>query len=87
MTYTTQHNGKSKEHIKNKWNISVDRIDSNKGYTVDNIQLVCAIINRMKMNLSNDEFISLCDALASNNKDLIESASKSEKYKNHPAVI
>lgn len=87
MTYTTQHDGKSSQHIKNKWNISVDRIDSNKGYTVDNIQLVCAIINRMKMDFSNDEFISLCDALASNNKDLIETASKSEKYKDHPAVI
>lgn len=37
-------------------NLSIDRIDSNKGYELDNIQLVCAIINTMKLNLSMDEF-------------------------------
>lgn len=87
MTYTVLHDDKSDEHIKNKWNISIDRIDSDKGYTTDNIQLVCATINRMKMDLGNDEFLFLCDKLATNNADLVESATKSKKYKNHPAVI
>jgi hypothetical protein len=36
--------------------LSCDRIDSSKGYTNDNIQLVCWFVNRMKWNLSMDEF-------------------------------
>ena len=41
----------------NKYNMSIDRIDSNKGYTIDNIQLICTVINIMKTDLPNDEFI------------------------------
>jgi hypothetical protein len=52
---------KENQHIINKFNISVDRIDSNKDYTKDNIQLVGAIINRIKSDLSNDQFIDLCN--------------------------
>lgn len=37
-------------------NLSIDRIDSTKGYELDNIQLVCAIVNVMKSNLSMTEF-------------------------------
>jgi hypothetical protein len=51
---------KQQQHIINKYNMSVDRIDSNKGYDKDNIQLVCAIINRMKTDLTDAEFIKLC---------------------------
>lgn len=45
------------QNIINHCNMSVDRIDSNKNYTKDNIQLVCAMANRMKMDLSNEDFI------------------------------
>lgn len=45
-------------------NLSVDRIDSNKGYEPDNIQLVDKRINMMKQSLSNDEFIELCCKVA-----------------------
>ena len=38
-------------------NLSIDRIDSTKGYEIDNIQLVCSIINIMKSTLSMEEFI------------------------------
>jgi len=55
------------QHILNKWNISVDRIDSSKGYTKDNIQLVCAIVNRLKTSLSDTEFILLCGAITQRN--------------------
>lgn len=39
---------------------SLDRIDSNKSYTVDNVQLVTGMINIMKNILNNEEFIVLC---------------------------
>ena len=39
---------------------SIDRIDSNLGYTVDNIQWVHKVINAMKMNLREDEFVNWC---------------------------
>ena len=39
---------------------SVDRIDSSKGYTIDNIQIVHKILNIMKRDLPNDEFILWC---------------------------
>lgn len=33
-------------------NISIDRINSDLGYTKDNIQLIGAMINRMKSDLT-----------------------------------
>ncbi len=41
-------------------NSSLDRIDSSRGYTKDNIQWVYKPINTMKMDLSMKEFIRLC---------------------------
>lgn len=35
---------------------SMDRIDSNKGYTIDNIQLVCWAVNQMKSDRTEEEF-------------------------------
>ncbi|MCJ7638148.1 MAG: hypothetical protein MUO21_11720, partial [Nitrososphaeraceae archaeon] len=67
MTYQATERKEGDQHILNKLNISVDRIDSKKPYTKDNIQLLCAIINRMKMSLSNDEFLLLCGAITQTN--------------------
>lgn len=39
---------------------SIDRIDSSKGYTIDNIQLLLKEINWLKLNLKQDYFIYLC---------------------------
>lgn len=39
---------------------SLDRIDSSKGYTLDNVQWVHKKINMMKWDLKQDEFISWC---------------------------
>ncbi len=50
-------------HIQNIWNLSVDRIDSSKGYDKGNIQLLGAIINRMKLDLSEEDFIEICRLL------------------------
>lgn len=58
---------KENQHIINKYNMSVDRIDSNKGYEKDNIQLVCAIINRMKTDLEDKEFINFCKIIVKHN--------------------
>lgn len=47
---------------------SLDRIDSNKGYTIDNIQWVHKDVNYMKMDLPQDRFIKICKEIASYNK-------------------
>ena len=49
-------------------NVSIDRIDSSKGYTKDNIHLVCMVVNQMKNDLSIDELLSLCELIINNNK-------------------
>lgn len=46
---------------------SPDRIDSNKGYTLDNVQLVHKDINIMKNEYSQDYFIKLCQSVTKNN--------------------
>ena len=43
---------------------SLDRIDSNEGYTPSNIQWVHKIVNQMKMKLSQDELILWCKRIA-----------------------
>jgi hypothetical protein len=41
-------------------NLSIDRIDSSKGYIKGNIQLVCHYVNIMKWNKDLPEFIEWC---------------------------
>ena len=47
---------------------SLDRIDSSKGYTENNVQWVHKDINYMKRTYNQDYFKSLCTAVANNNK-------------------
>ncbi len=42
---------------------SIDRIDSSKGYTEDNVVLATSIVNTMKNNLSVDEFMTVVRAV------------------------
>jgi hypothetical protein len=44
-------------------NASLDRIDSSKGYTIDNVQWVDKKINMLKNNYSVDKFIAMCKAI------------------------
>lgn len=44
--------------------MSVDRIDSSKGYTGSNIQLVCKDVNMMKQKYDQDYFVDVCKAVA-----------------------
>jgi len=47
--------------------VSIDRIDSSKGYSEDNVQLVHKKVNIMKNVYSQDEFIQLCKLITENN--------------------
>lgn len=46
---------------------SLDRIDSSKGYTPDNVQWVHKDINMMKNQFDQQRFIDLCRAVAAHN--------------------
>lgn len=43
---------------------SIDRIDSTKGYIIDNIQWVHKDVNKAKNTLSQDKFIEMCQAVS-----------------------
>lgn len=47
-------------------NISVDKINSDKGYIKGNVQLVCVIVNVMKFNNNTTDFISWCKKIINN---------------------
>ena len=44
--------------------VSIERIDSKKGYIPDNTILVCQAINRMKSDFEFDDFYALCKDVA-----------------------
>jgi hypothetical protein len=50
----------TKRELNSERTASLDRIDSNFGYTVDNIQWVHKEINMMKGTLPNNKFIAIC---------------------------
>ena len=41
-------------------NISIDKIDRTKGYTIGNIQLVCMACNQIKSDLTEEEMYNFC---------------------------
>ena len=49
--------------------ISLDRLDSSKGYTKDNVVLCCGFINIAKNELSYDQFIKSCKLIVLNHED------------------
>ena len=50
-------------------NASIDRIDSEIGYVAGNIQLVCRCVNVAKHDLTMNEFVMLCSAVAERQKN------------------
>lgn len=48
--------------------ISLDRVDSSKGYVVGNVQLVCTAINKMKQEYTEEMFFLFCLLVTQNNK-------------------
>jgi len=53
-----------KNIFKRDSNASIDRIDSDKDYTINNIQWVYKPINIMKNGLSSEDFIKMCYLVA-----------------------
>lgn len=51
-------------------NASIDRIDSSRGYTPDNIQLTCQMANNMKSTLSIQELLEWCESIIKHQKKL-----------------
>lgn len=44
-------------------NLSIDRIDSSKGYIKENIQFVTMVANQMKNDLTIEELVELCNKI------------------------
>jgi len=53
-----------------QYKVSIDRIQSNQGYTANNIQLVCRLTNRAKSDMINEDFIRMCTAVANRAQDV-----------------
>lgn len=51
---------------KSIYNYSIDRIDSNKHYSRDNIQMVCVCVNVAKNALPQNIFVDMCRQVAKN---------------------
>jgi len=47
---------------------SLDRIDSSQGYLEGNVQWVHKTVNKMKSNMSEEEFLTYCKAIVTHNK-------------------
>ena len=47
-----------------KTNASIDRIDPKGPYVVGNVQLVCVALNKLRIDMSIDEFINWCKKVA-----------------------
>lgn len=56
--------GPLEQKDKRKATASLDRIDSAKGYTMDNVQWVHKHVNSMKMDFPQEYFVNLCRAVA-----------------------
>jgi len=52
-------------------NVSIDRIDSSKGYTKDNIRLVRDHVNVMMSDMTDSEFFNYITYIVKHNKDAI----------------
>lgn len=51
---------------RNPYNISIDRINPDKGYEIGNVQLVCSSVNMMKGELTIKELKNFCQAIINN---------------------
>lgn len=52
----------------NGWTCSLDRIDSKKEYTIDNVQLVHKDVNVMKHHYDESYFIEMCKLITNHNE-------------------
>lgn len=62
-------------------NISIDRIDSSKGYEEENCQLTCLQVNLMKQNLHESDLVFWCEDIVTNTRNnIIKSFNKSLEH-------
>jgi len=54
--------------VDNYYNLSIDRVDSKKGYTKENIVLCCDSINTMKNAMPHNVFIDICEKIVLHQK-------------------
>lgn len=55
--------------VRNPFAPSIDRKDNNKGYTIDNVQIVCSMYNMGKNEHDEIDFIAICMAVAEMNRN------------------
>ena len=55
---------KLEKGVKCKTNASIDRIDPKGPYIKSNVHLVCAAVNKFRIDLPLDEFIDWCRKVA-----------------------
>jgi hypothetical protein len=48
--------------------VSVDRVDNNKGYTKNNVRLVCAVVNFSLNEFGEEIFDKMCEAYIGNKR-------------------
>jgi hypothetical protein len=58
-------------HAKNPWVPSIDRIDSSKPYTKDNVQLVVYMYNVCKAEFAHKDVVKLCCAVAAMETEIV----------------
>lgn len=56
---------------------SIDRIDSSKGYTPENVQIVTTAINIGKQNLETETFVALANSIVNHQRKLLREKQKS----------
>jgi hypothetical protein len=52
--------------VKFKYNCSIDRIDSSKGYTINNVKFCTKRINMFKKDYNLNEFLEMCKKVSQN---------------------
>jgi hypothetical protein len=57
---------RNRRYENNEHTASLDRVDSTKGYTLDNVQWVHKIVQTMKWQSSQNEFIGWCRLISNN---------------------
>lgn len=59
---------KDRTNLASSTTASLDRIDSNKSYTVDNVQWIHKHINKMKNAFNQDYFIEICSKIVNHSE-------------------
>lgn len=63
LIFSTSYNRELATKTRSETTASLDRIDSSKGYTIDNVQWVHKNVNMMKRKMSDSDFIMWCNRI------------------------